>query len=84
MRGYYKREGESDNIIDKDGFLHTGDIGYVDEDGFFYVVDRVKELIKCNGFQVIMAIIYLVIGFVVVAFAVFVVVNVVLLSGSTS
>jgi len=51
MRGYYKR-GESENIIDKDGFLHTGDIGYVDKDGYFYVVDRVKELIKFKGFQV--------------------------------
>jgi len=50
MRGYYKRESE--NIIDKDGFLHTGDVGYVDRDGFWFVVDRVKELIKFKGFQV--------------------------------
>jgi len=51
MRGYYKR-GEEENIIDNEGFLHTGDIGYADEDGYFYVVDRVKELIKYKGFQV--------------------------------
>ncbi|MGK2929564.1 MAG: AMP-binding enzyme, partial [Acidimicrobiales bacterium] len=40
------------NTIDSDGWLHTGDVAEVDEDGHFYIVDRVKELIKFKGFQV--------------------------------
>src|SRR4029078_177600 len=38
--------------LDAEGWLHTGDIGHVDQDGFFYVVDRLKELIKYKGSQV--------------------------------
>src|SRR5437762_8013953 len=39
-------------MIDAECWLHTGDIAYTDEDGYFYVVDRVKELIKYKGMQV--------------------------------
>jgi acyl-CoA synthetase (AMP-forming)/AMP-acid ligase II len=39
-------------MIDADGWLSTGDIGHTDADGWLYVVDRVKELIKYKGFQV--------------------------------
>lgn len=38
--------------IDVEGWLHTGDIGYVDDDEEIFIVDRVKELIKFKGFQV--------------------------------
>lgn len=52
MKCYVKNEEASNDIIDCDGFLHTGDLGYYDEKGFFYVVDRIKEILKYKGFQV--------------------------------
>ena len=52
MRGYLNRPEATAATIDSDGWLHTGDIGYADEDGHFFIVDRAKELIKYKGFQV--------------------------------
>lgn len=52
MKGYYNNIEETKNIFDKDGWLHTGDIGYFDEDGDFFIIDRLKDLIKYKGFQV--------------------------------
>ncbi|KAF9616625.1 hypothetical protein IFM89_030794 [Coptis chinensis] len=43
---------ETDRTIDAKGWLHTGDIGYIDDDGDVFIVDRIKELIKYKGFQV--------------------------------
>ncbi|EFC35991.1 predicted protein [Naegleria gruberi] len=51
MKGYLNNE-EATKYTLRNGFIHTGDVGYIDSDGFLYIVDRVKELIKYNGYQV--------------------------------
>lgn len=51
MMGYYNNPAETQKTI-VDGWLYTGDIGYMDEDGYFYITDRKKELIIVGGFNV--------------------------------
>ena len=53
FQGYYNDEKATRELIDSRGWLHTGDVGHYDEDSVFYVVDRMKELIKYKGFQVL-------------------------------
>jgi long-chain acyl-CoA synthetase len=51
MRGYWKQPGETANVV-RDGWLHTGDLARMDEDGFCFIVGRKKEMILCSGFNV--------------------------------
>ena len=52
MKGYLNNPDATEAVIDAEGWFRTGDIGYADEDGYFYAVDRLKELIKYKGLQV--------------------------------
>ena len=52
MNGYYNKPEATAETIDSEGWLHTGDIAFYDEDHFFSIVDRIKELIKVKGYQV--------------------------------
>jgi long-chain acyl-CoA synthetase len=51
MRGYWQAEAETARVL-RDGWYHTGDVGYVDEQGYVYIVDRAKEMIKYKGFGI--------------------------------
>ncbi|XP_044014572.1 4-coumarate-CoA ligase 1-like isoform X2 [Aphidius gifuensis] len=48
MLGYYKNPKATDEVIDADGWYHTDDLGYFDEDGDLFIIDRIKDLIKCR------------------------------------
>ena len=52
MKGYWNRPDETDKVLAADGWLRTGDIARMDENGFFYIVDRKKDMILVSGFNV--------------------------------
>lgn len=52
MQGYLNKPEETRNAIDDDGYMHTGDVGYMDDDGYIYLVDRTKDMIIVGGFKV--------------------------------
>ncbi|MDX1605309.1 MAG: AMP-binding protein, partial [Candidatus Competibacterales bacterium] len=52
MRGYWNRPEETEQILDAEGWLHTGDMGYMDENGYVRIVDRKKDMILVSGFNV--------------------------------
>ncbi|KAL5679122.1 hypothetical protein ACJX0J_005507, partial [Zea mays] len=52
MKGYFKNAEATQSTLTPDGWLKTGDLCYIDEDGYLFVVDRLKELIKYKGYQV--------------------------------
>jgi acyl-CoA synthetase (AMP-forming)/AMP-acid ligase II len=52
MKGYLNNPEATAATVDEEGWLHSGDVAVVDADGFFTIVDRLKELIKYNGYQV--------------------------------
>jgi long-chain acyl-CoA synthetase len=52
MAGYWQRPEETAKVIDADGWLHTGDMARMDEKGFFFIVDRKKDMILVSGFNV--------------------------------
>lgn len=52
MKGYWNHPEETAKVIDGDGWLHTGDMARMDENGFFHVVDRMKDMILVSGFNV--------------------------------
>jgi len=52
MKGYWKNPDATAETIGADGWLHSGDVARMDEDGYVYIVDRVKEMIKYKGYQI--------------------------------
>ena len=51
MIGYLNNEEANRTTFDSEGWMRSGDIGYFDQDGFLFIVDRIKELIKVKGLQ---------------------------------
>ena len=52
MKGYWNKPEETAKTIRDNGRLHTGDVAYMDQDGYFFIVDRIKDLILVNGYNV--------------------------------
>jgi long-chain acyl-CoA synthetase len=52
MKGYWKNPDATAEVMTPDGFMRTGDVGYMDADGYVYIVDRTKDMLLCGGFNV--------------------------------
>ena len=52
MKGYWNKPEATAESMTADGFLRTGDVGYMDDDGFVFIVDRIKDMLLCGGFNV--------------------------------
>jgi long-chain acyl-CoA synthetase len=52
MKGYWNKPEATAESMTKDGFFRTGDVGYMDADGYVYIVDRTKDMILCSGYNV--------------------------------
>ena len=52
MKGYYRQPGETAKAVDKDGYMHTGDVAVQDEEGYLKIVDRTKDMVNVSGFKV--------------------------------
>ena len=52
MKGYWKQPKATADSMTSDGFFRTGDVGYMDEDGYVFIVDRTKDMLLCGGFNV--------------------------------
>lgn len=52
MKEYWGNPAETAKVMDKDGYFHTGDIGFVDDEGFVFIVDRIKDMINASGLKV--------------------------------
>jgi len=55
MQGYYNKPEETAKAVDKDGYMHTGDVGIMDQEGYVKIVDRTKDMIIVGGFKVFSA-----------------------------
>jgi long-chain acyl-CoA synthetase len=52
MKGYWNKPEATAEVMTEDGFFRTGDVGYMDQDGYVYIVDRTKDMILCSGYNV--------------------------------
>jgi long-chain acyl-CoA synthetase len=52
MQGYFNKPEETKSAVDEDGYMHTGDVGFMDEEGYITIVDRTKDMIIVGGFKV--------------------------------
>ncbi|MBP1291211.1 AMP-binding protein [Bradyrhizobium elkanii] len=52
MKGYWNKPDATAEVTTADGYMRTGDVGYMDEDGFIFIVDRTKDMLLCSGYNV--------------------------------